>query len=610
MVSDRTARGLTAALLAFLAFALLGSRAPWEPDEGRYIGAAREMVLAGDWLVPQLHGAPHLTKPPATYWAIGAGLALLGMNGWGARLYLALAYLATCALTGLLGRELLGAGRGRRAAIAFGLALLPFVAASVATTDMLLAACETAAVYAWWRARRTGRTPWRLATGAALGLAFLVKGPPGLLPVAGIVAWELWRGRRDGRWRAPWGAATAAAFALVGLPWYLWAMARLPGLAGYFLGEEVAARVASDAFHRNAGFTAGLRIYGLALLAGGLPWTVLWLARAARRLAGRGAARAPRLAPETAFALCWFAVPFTVFLVASSRMYLYVVPLFVPLALLTVGRGPTRETSHRVARVQIAAAVCWALLLVGIRWQAAVVETHRDAGRIAARVAPLLEPGPARLVQIDARVHGLDFVLGRRSELRVTRRAATPHYWPQRPAEPALRRIAASPLRHVVLAPADGAPRIVSRLGAAGRAARVEPIGRGLVAVVVPGRKAAARPRALVVSEPRSVADRFLAADAVYALCEELHPHEVVVVTQAGRSRLAGLLWDLPAEDVTVRTADGPPDPPGVAPPPGRALVVDAAGAVRGTALAADVPAPRAQSRRKNISVSIASQSR
>jgi 4-amino-4-deoxy-L-arabinose transferase-like glycosyltransferase len=62
-------------LLAF-AMAFQGSRAIWNPDEGRYTHVALQMLRSGDWLTPRLHpeGA-HFSKPPLTYWAIAASVS-------------------------------------------------------------------------------------------------------------------------------------------------------------------------------------------------------------------------------------------------------------------------------------------------------------------------------------------------------------------------------------------------------------------------------------------------------------------------------------------------------------------------------------------------------
>jgi len=79
----RKSTWLLLALLLTLAFAFQGTRAIWEPDEGRYTATALNMLDSGDWLVPTLDGeTPHLTKPPITYWAIAASVAAFGRNEW------------------------------------------------------------------------------------------------------------------------------------------------------------------------------------------------------------------------------------------------------------------------------------------------------------------------------------------------------------------------------------------------------------------------------------------------------------------------------------------------------------------------------------------------
>jgi len=79
-------------LLLLIAFAFQGSRAIWEPDEGRYTGASLNMLASGDWLLPTVDGEhPHLTKPPMIYWTVASSFGLFGINEWAARLPGALA---------------------------------------------------------------------------------------------------------------------------------------------------------------------------------------------------------------------------------------------------------------------------------------------------------------------------------------------------------------------------------------------------------------------------------------------------------------------------------------------------------------------------------------
>lgn len=65
-------------LSAFIALVFQRSRGLYETTEGRYAECAWEMFVRGKFLEPTLDFLPHWTKPPLTYWAIEAGIALLG----------------------------------------------------------------------------------------------------------------------------------------------------------------------------------------------------------------------------------------------------------------------------------------------------------------------------------------------------------------------------------------------------------------------------------------------------------------------------------------------------------------------------------------------------
>jgi 4-amino-4-deoxy-L-arabinose transferase-like glycosyltransferase len=174
------------ALLCLMAFAFQGTRGLWEPDEGRYSSGGIHMQQGGDWLVPTVDGEqPHLTKPPLTYWALAVSFAALGHNEWAARLPGALAYVGTGLFVFGLGRRLCPR-KPWLPAVVWGLSFAPAIAANVVSTDPLLVLFETAAMYAfveaWSRQGRPARR-WYLWMWLGWGLAFMTKGPPGLLPL-------------------------------------------------------------------------------------------------------------------------------------------------------------------------------------------------------------------------------------------------------------------------------------------------------------------------------------------------------------------------------------------------------------------------------------------
>ena len=81
------------------------------------------------------------------------------------------------------------------------------------------------------------------------------------------------------------------------------------------------------------------------------------------------------------FLLLLFLCPFLVFMVSSSRLPLYLLPLFVPLSLLAA-RG-LESVSYRWGRRWLAWITVWCLLLVSLRIISAEIQTDKDASVVA-----------------------------------------------------------------------------------------------------------------------------------------------------------------------------------------------------------------------------------
>jgi 4-amino-4-deoxy-L-arabinose transferase len=379
-------------LLVLLAFAFQGTRGIWEPDEGRYTATSLNMLDSGDWLLPTLDGErPHLTKPPLTYWAIAASVALLGRDEWAARLPGALAFVGTGLLLFGLGRRLCPA-RPWLPPLAWGLSLAPLAAANIVSTDTLLAFFETAAMYAfveWWTREAPDARRWLLAMWVAWGLAFLTKGPPGLLPLAAVVAFLAAHDRA--RLRGLFQPVGLAVFALVAFGWFAVIVAQQPDRLGYFLGYEVYGRVFTGVHKRNSEWYGGFEVYLPVLLAGALPWWALAVAAAGgpRRAWSRLRDGVRRRDAGLLLLLYWLLVPLAVFFLARSRLHLYVLPLFVPLALLLARplAGWAWLTDRRLAAVAgVTAAALLALKGVLAGWT-----SDRDARHMAADLRPVVE---------------------------------------------------------------------------------------------------------------------------------------------------------------------------------------------------------------------------
>jgi 4-amino-4-deoxy-L-arabinose transferase len=369
-VTGRRAGLLVLAALGWSLLAL-GTRPLNDPDEGRYGEAAREMLVANRPWVPTLDGRPHLTKPPLTYWLSASGMALFGQNEWGARAGQALAFTISIAAAYALGRRWGGSdAAGLGAGLALATALLPYAAASVLSTDAVLAAADAVAVACAARAltepsRRRAAVRWMWL---ALGAAFLAKGPPGLLPLAGVaLAWPLRAGARRGeRWI---DAGSACAFAVVGLGWYAAMVAADPSRLETFVAGEVVDRFFTDRFER--GGPAWLPL--LTLVGGALPWTPWGLAALRRPPAGDGGRALQRLLAG------WMVVGLAVFTLSRSRMPFYTVPLVLGLA-APGGALAAQRFAAWSPRRRAAAALALAV------FAAALVELRREPERFSSSV--------------------------------------------------------------------------------------------------------------------------------------------------------------------------------------------------------------------------------
>ena len=403
----------TLLLALLLALSFQGSRGLWGPDEGRYSNIALEMVHSGDWLTPRRHPEhTHFEQPPLNYWALDASVSVFGEHEAALRLPNALSLIASVILLILLGRRLVPATPWLPGLI-FATSLVPFAAANLINTDYLLTAFETLAVYGFvrlWQAgdAREARTG-RLWMWAGFGLAFMTKGPPGLLPLLPIIVFlRTLPAPRPTLVDLP----SLALFALVALPWYAAVIVANPGLLDYFVGYEVYGRVFTDVHDRNSHWYGAIQVYTPVLLLGMLPWSwVLW-----PRIRGmwrqRGALREwwQARAIEDRWLLLWFALPLVVFCLARSRLPLYLLPLMVPLALL-VARRWQPALPGQMRRIGWTAAISAAALLA-LKGGVPLLPHAKDTRELAAAMRQQW-PDPGEIVFIEeSALYGLRFYLG------------------------------------------------------------------------------------------------------------------------------------------------------------------------------------------------------
>ena len=417
LAMDRRASAAALVLLAVLALAWQSSRSLWEPDEGRYTAVALQMLDSGNWWVPHLNDAqPHLAKPPLTYWLIAASVGVLGRSEWAVRLPFVLAFVLTGWLVLVIARAL-ALPRPALAPVIWASSLGPFLAAGVVTTDPLLTLFETCAIAAFLRSgvleRDVPERAWIRLMWFAYACGFMTKGPPALLPLLASLVW-LRFAKRKAALRALFDPSGVVLFCAFGVTWYAALVVREPRLLGYFLGYELFDRIFSGVHGRNASLGGLVRTYLPTLAAGLLPWGAVALWRRLPRERGAPETQPPRCGPERPFLWCWLLVPLGIFMIARSRLPLYLLPLFVPLALL-LHRDVAAVWQRNEARSGAVTAL-WLLLLVGARAGISHYPTSHDARALGTEIKRAMSGmrEPAKEIVYVARqpAYGLRFYLG------------------------------------------------------------------------------------------------------------------------------------------------------------------------------------------------------
>ena len=177
---DRRARTVFCALTAFVivvGFAVLAQRPLFNPDEGRYAEIPREMLAAGDWIIPHLNGLAYVEKPPLQYWATALSLRAFGNTEFAARLYTALCGLGTLSLVWVTARGLWDTAAAWRATAVLGSMLLFVVMGQLLTLDMSLTLFTTASLCGFLLAQQGRHAKlWMIVAWIAAALGVLTKG--------------------------------------------------------------------------------------------------------------------------------------------------------------------------------------------------------------------------------------------------------------------------------------------------------------------------------------------------------------------------------------------------------------------------------------------------
>ena len=230
------------AIAWIVVFWRLGYSSLLDPDEAHYAELTREMLQAGNWLVPLLDGKPFIDKPVLFHWLQGASVLLLGETEFAARLPSALAAVGLIAITRWVGAALFSAEVGALGAMMFATIPATFALSSIAIFDMVFALFLFGAVGCLLVASRQSSGRAELCAYGLLTFAVMTKGPVALVLVTMfLAAWFATSGDTRALLRSLHWKTGLLSVCVAASPWFLWMQWRFGDefVKGYLLAGNL-----------------------------------------------------------------------------------------------------------------------------------------------------------------------------------------------------------------------------------------------------------------------------------------------------------------------------------------------------------------------------------
>lgn len=325
---------------------------PIDRDEARFAQATKQMVETGDFIDIRFQDDVRYKKPVGIYWLQAAAVKTASALGL-PRAELRIWVYRIPSLIGAIGAVLLTywtalAFVTRRGAVLAALLLASSVLLSVearlAKTDAMLLLTVVAAMGAlarvylsWQRGEDPERPPWAWPAifWTAMAASILIKGPL-ILMFAGLTIITLAIRDRSAEWlwrlRPLWGLMWMLVLVL---PWFV-AIFWRSGNAFFAdsVGGDMLSKLGAQESH---GAPPGLYLL--------IFWITFWPGAPLAGMAAPAVWRARR-EPGAQFLLAWLVPSWIVFELVLTKLPHYVLPLYPPIAILTIGALERRVLSR------------------------------------------------------------------------------------------------------------------------------------------------------------------------------------------------------------------------------------------------------------------------
>jgi len=321
-------KNVTIALILFIIGSVLlinvGSFGVVETSDARYAEIAREMYVSNDYINPNLLDVHHYHKPPFTYQITALGYKLFGVNSFGARFFLQLSVLLQILLVYKL--SLIFFSKKNTAiysAIIYASFPLVLVSSRNLTTDSFLTTFALLSIYSWLKYIKSNKNTYIYIFAISLGLGFYTKGPVIFIaPLTFVLAYK-----KFNKITYHFSIHHLIAFILfmiIGFWWYLLLINNNSDFLNYFLGKQTIERFSKNAFDRSEPFWYFLLLTPVV----GAPWVLIlpYLLKVNKKYFNKN--------NMIKILVISVSIPMIFLSISSSKRILYILPLYVFLALL------------------------------------------------------------------------------------------------------------------------------------------------------------------------------------------------------------------------------------------------------------------------------------
>jgi 4-amino-4-deoxy-L-arabinose transferase-like glycosyltransferase len=309
-----------------------------DPVESNYALTAKEMLLSGDWLSPQIYGHYWFDKPIMIYWLIALSFKFLGITDFAARFPAGLFSAASVTFTYWFGQKIFNNGKiALLSALVLATSLEFWLLAKMIITDSVLFFYTSISLAMLYLGLKTTPSGWYVIFAyIAAAFAVLTKGPvglvlPGLIVCSFIVFTRQWQ-----LFKKIFILPGYLAFLVIAAPWYI-KMYQIHGqyFVDTFLGLHNYLRATVSEHPKDNVFYYYLVLFPISLL----PW-------AGVLINSINIVRKETRSSQLIYLANWSVITIIFYTMMATKYPTYVFPAAFPAALLigyTLGKMQTLQ---------------------------------------------------------------------------------------------------------------------------------------------------------------------------------------------------------------------------------------------------------------------------